>query len=326
MQPKLSIIVPCYNVEKYLSECIDSIITKRHTEYEVVLVDDGSTDSTGKICDNYALKYDNIIVKHLNNSGASHARNVGIDIAQGQWISFVDSDDWVSKDYIDAVFEGNSSVDMIYFPLFQIYENGDTICRKSKPEIIRGKISLENKLKSLKYGNLGDVFGWTVVKFFKKSIIDEHNIRFQENIVFREDEIFTMDYCKHIDSMKILDTPLYYYRIRGNGLTANGMKDSDYLNLAYNIERNLPYFLNEEFIRLEKQRLSNYHIDLFLRKARLWNMYSAMDEVYLFFKTKPQFKEFSSNQQIVRLLSHSKIISFLLLEVYHLLETLKLKL
>lgn len=326
MQPRISIIVPCYNVEKYLSTCIDSILCQEHTDYELILVDDGSTDATGSICDKYASNHNIITVLHEKKSGASSARNLGIDIAKGEWISFIDSDDWVDSNYLDVFYNTSHSVDMIYFPLTQVYENGDTITRFPQKGTIEGKSSVESKLNALKYGPLGDIFGWTVVKFFKKSIIDEYNIRFVENLVFREDEIFTMDYCKHINSIKVLDIPLYYYRVCSNGLTAKGMIDSDYIVLADNIERNLPYFHNIDFLNKEKQRLVNYHIDLFLRNARIWNMYSAMNEVYTFFKRKPQYKDYASNQQIVRLLSHSRIISFIFLELYQLITIIKLKL
>ena len=93
---KISIIIPVYNVEKYLRECLDSILAQSYKDFEIILADDGSTDSSGNICDEYSMKYENIKVLHKNNNGLSSARNAGLDIAQGEYILFIDSDDVVS--------------------------------------------------------------------------------------------------------------------------------------------------------------------------------------------------------------------------------------
>lgn len=98
--PKISIIVPVYNVEKYLRKCIDSILNQTFKDFELILIDDGSTDESGKICDEYNLKDNRIKVIHKENGGLSSARNAGLDIAQGEYIGFVDSDDWIESDQI----------------------------------------------------------------------------------------------------------------------------------------------------------------------------------------------------------------------------------
>ena len=100
--PKVSIIVPVYNTEKYLARCIDSILAQTFTDFELILVNDGSKDNSGKICDEYAQKDSRIVVIHKENGGVSSARNKGIDVAQGEWISFVDSDDWISSDFLSS--------------------------------------------------------------------------------------------------------------------------------------------------------------------------------------------------------------------------------
>lgn len=97
--PKISIIVPVYKVEKYLHRCLDSIVAQNFTDWECILVDDGSPDGSGKICDEYAEKDGRFKVFHQENQRVSAARNKGLDNAKGEWIGFVDSDDWVSKDY-----------------------------------------------------------------------------------------------------------------------------------------------------------------------------------------------------------------------------------
>ena len=102
--PKISVIVPVYNVEKYLRKCIESILNQTFREFELILVDDGSTDSSGKICDEYALKDSRIKVIHKENGGASSARNAGLDVAKGEYIGFVDSDDWIEMDMYGELY------------------------------------------------------------------------------------------------------------------------------------------------------------------------------------------------------------------------------
>lgn len=104
--PKITVIVPVYNVEKYLSRCIESILAQSFTFFELILVDDGSPDNCGVICDLYALKDDRIKVIHQKNAKVSAARNAGISIAQGEWIAFIDPDDWIHRDYLRLLYEG----------------------------------------------------------------------------------------------------------------------------------------------------------------------------------------------------------------------------
>ena len=108
----ISIIVPIYNREKYLSECIDSILVQSYSDFEVLLIDDGSTDRSGEICDEYAQKDARIRVFHKENGGVSSARNVGLDNATGEWIAFVDSDDWVGEKYLES-FSGHLDADLV---------------------------------------------------------------------------------------------------------------------------------------------------------------------------------------------------------------------
>jgi len=102
--PKVSVIVPVYKVEKYLPECIGSILAQTFTDFELILADDGSPDNSGKICDDYAARDFRIRVFHKENGGVSSARNLGIDNARGEWIAFVDSDDWIGRDFLSAFF------------------------------------------------------------------------------------------------------------------------------------------------------------------------------------------------------------------------------
>ena len=100
MGEKISVIVPVYNVEAYLERCVESILQQTYAHFELILINDGSTDSSGQICDHLASQYENIKVYHIENSGVSNARNMGIQLATGSWVTFIDSDDFVTQDYL----------------------------------------------------------------------------------------------------------------------------------------------------------------------------------------------------------------------------------
>lgn len=120
--PKISVIVPVYNAEKYLHRCIDSILNQTFPDFELLLIDDGSKDQSGEICDEYAKKDSRVKVFHKENGGVSSARNVGIDNAVGEYICFCDSDDWVEKTWLLSFFERMCDNDML-ITSFNIYEN-----------------------------------------------------------------------------------------------------------------------------------------------------------------------------------------------------------
>ncbi len=100
MGEKISVIVPVYNVETYLERCVESILQQTYAHFELILINDGSTDSSGQICDHLASQYENIKVYHIENAGVSNARNMGIQLATGSWVTFIDSDDFVTQDYL----------------------------------------------------------------------------------------------------------------------------------------------------------------------------------------------------------------------------------
>ena len=117
--PQISVIIPVYKVEQFLGDCIKSILSQTFSNYEIILVDDGSPDNSGKLCDEFAAGDSRIKVVHKENGGVSSARNKGIEIAEGEWICFVDSDDWVEPDYLEVMFktaiENNADVSVCGF-------------------------------------------------------------------------------------------------------------------------------------------------------------------------------------------------------------------
>lgn len=133
LSPIFSIIVPVYNVERYLRKCIESILNQSFANFELLLVDDGSTDNSGRICDEYANGDSRIKVIHKVNEGVSIARNTGINMATGALVTFIDSDDWIEDDYLQTIFDEGGDSDILFFGSFWHYEDGctRTMCFKN---------------------------------------------------------------------------------------------------------------------------------------------------------------------------------------------------
>ena len=193
--PKLSVIVPVYNVEKYLRQCIESVLKQDFDDFELILVNDGSTDASAEICDDYAIRDSRVKVVQQAHSGPSKARNLGLKMAQGDWISFVDADDIVDNDFFDDVSKLEIA-DIVYFG-FKYVTDKYTQINKIEQEGKFIEEGIDDVYASLLKSKEA-FFGYTVDKFLKKSIIKEHNICFPENIVHKEDEVFAFRYSHHV--------------------------------------------------------------------------------------------------------------------------------
>lgn len=204
--PKISVIVPVYNTEKYLNRCIDSILAQTFTDFELLLIDDGSKDSSGTICDEYAAKDARVRVFHKENGGVSSARNLGLDNAKGEWIAFVDSDDWVKDRYLSAfISKCDDSTQMMIQGIEIVGKHGKEINIPFLPSIA----FLDSIVLMSRYGCLGH----TPTKLFKKSIIDSINIRFNLNYTFCEDEHFVLMYLSIINQIIVVKEKNYYYEM-----------------------------------------------------------------------------------------------------------------
>lgn len=230
-QPAISIIVPVYNAEKYLRRCIDSIISQSFTNFELILVDDGSSDHSPQICDEYASRNNRIKLIHKKNAGVSAARNDGLDIAQGEFITFVDSDDWVNEDYLSTLLQ-YKQYDIVFFSHRLIFEDGySSEFRFEDREGVSNAIwdiVADLKKNSTKW----NFFGYTWNKMFRNQIIKNNNIRFVDKLRVSEDEVYTLDYCTHAQSIKVLPVCVYNYRVLDTGLTATKNSAVEYGILA----------------------------------------------------------------------------------------------
>ena len=205
MDDKVSVIVPIYNVEKYVKECVESIINQDYKNIEIILVDDGSTDDSGKICDEMQKKDNRIIVIHQKNGGVSNARNNGIKKATGKYICFVDGDDYVMKDYVSYLYnlaeqnDANIGVTSEPFTSFNSKQNEEKI------ENLTGK---EATIKILCYNMMIGVYG----KIFRRKYLEKNNIRLFEDLVIGEGFNFNVLSFQYTDKIVRSTKKIYVYR------------------------------------------------------------------------------------------------------------------
>lgn len=214
----ISIIVPVYNAKLYLNTCINSVLAQNNKSWELLLIDDGSNDGSSSICDEYALKDSRIKVYHKINGGVSSARNLGLNSAKGEWIHFLDADDYISDDFLNIPPKCNDC-DVIQKSVNII--NGEIVnSRKICPKILHRRNDIDSFFVNHRTNALWD-------KIIKRSIIDKS--RFDENIKVGEDLIFFLSFIKKINKYAFSNIGIYYYRVHTNSVmqSLNIIKELD---------------------------------------------------------------------------------------------------
>lgn len=256
MKSKISVIVPIYNAEKYLKRCIDSILIQTFSDFELILVDDGSSDNSGAICKEFQKIDERIIYLFQNNSGVSIARNNGMKKAQGEWLAFVDSDDWIEKDTFEIALKvaEAENVDMVQYGL--VFSNDVSDYRIE--HIKSGKLRIPSEQ---------NIYGWMrgpYTRIIRKKICDEYNIFFPERIELAEDFYFTFKCFYYTSNVYSLDIPLYhyYYNEKSAVHTMNEKKIKD----EENVIKQLEIFIKEQNSRKEWNKEILFAKELFKKK------------------------------------------------------------
>ncbi len=210
ISPLISIIVPVYNARQYLAQCVQSIQEQTYSNIEIILIDDGSTDDSGAMCDQFASSDARIKVIHSPNKGVSSARNIGLELALGEFITFVDSDDTVEKDFVDTLYSAfEPNIDMTICQFNYYAKNGKiTSCRTIPYDgmVLDRKESIKEALHGRFYA------GHSCNKMFRKSLIGD--LRFREDIAIYEDLLFVEEYLLKANSVKLCARSLYNYFYR----------------------------------------------------------------------------------------------------------------
>lgn len=231
MKPLISVIIPIYKVEAYLKQCVDSVLSQTYQNLEVILVNDGSPDNCPKICDDYAARDKRIKVIHKLNGGLSDARNAGLRIANGEYVLFLDSDDyWMGNDSIielGKVLNNNDQVDIIYFDRITIFEKNPNTILEPKPFDLN-KINGKDKTEVLSYF-IGE--GRFIVsacnKLIRKAVLLENSIFFEEDLLSEDvDWNFNLVLCA--EHFFAINKPFYGYRKREGSITTTfGVKNAE---------------------------------------------------------------------------------------------------
>jgi glycosyltransferase involved in cell wall biosynthesis len=224
-KPKVSFIIPVYKSEKYLTRCLDSIINQTEKEIEAIIINDGSPDTSPIIADQYAAKDSRIKVIHKNNEGVSFSRNLGISLANGEFIMFVDSDDWIRPETAESMLNlsNHYSSDIV------ICENVDVFSKRNvinpplfNNEVFINKNDFKEKIyREFIYGDKLDII-WKLL--IRKSILVDHNLYFNSSMSLGEDTLFSYKLFTIVDSVAYTPKPYYYYFKHNEGLSGKGMK------------------------------------------------------------------------------------------------------
>lgn len=204
---EITVVIPVYNVSAYLRKCVDSVIAQTFKDYEIILVDDGSTDNSGEICDEYANKYPFISVIHQENKGLGGARNTGIEAAKGKYIYFLDSDDYIHSELLEICYSKaeENNYDMVLFDAVAVYENGEQGVMYTCNPILPNVPILDDAIKPINFISSA----WN--RLYKYTLFKESNVRFPEKLWY-EDLHTLPKLVPYIKSAYYYsEKPLYYY-------------------------------------------------------------------------------------------------------------------
>ena len=257
---EVSMIVPVYQVEKYIAQCIESVLNQTFQDFELILIDDGSKDTSGIICDSYAAKDDRIIVIHTENKGAAAARNTGLERASGRYITFLDGDDYLAENMIARLHEviEHSEYDMVVSDFLNLLpDEKDNFIVHLQERTVNGRDVLEHLKNEKTYGV------WTVVwnKIYNREVLE--NLRFPDGKYF-EDEFFSNQLYLKSNQIHVIPDVLCYHRVLASS-TMNTQKEENYLDLLEALQERLEIYLKYNYSEDETYKVLIYLLEPFTR-------------------------------------------------------------
>ncbi|MCI7149916.1 glycosyltransferase family 2 protein [Fusicatenibacter saccharivorans] len=259
MNPTVSIIVPVYNAEATISRCIESIINQEYRDFELLLIDDGSTDSSGTICDRYAAEDSRIRLIHKENTGVSETRNMALDLACGTYLQFLDSDDWITPNATRLFVEEAERYhcDMVISDFYRVV--GKRVAHKG--DIDDDCVLTQEEFSAHMLQNPADFYyGVLWNKLYRRDIVEKYHLRMNPEISWCEDFMFNLEYIRHAEVFYALQVPVYYYVKTKGSLASQGMSISKTIKMKLMVFEYYNNFykhvLDEE--DYEKSRLQVY--------------------------------------------------------------------
>lgn len=301
MDKLISIIVPVYNVEGYLDRCITSLINQTYKNLEIILIDDGSKDGSGAICDKYASLDSRIKVIHKENGGVSLARNLGLDVASGEYIGFVDSDDYVENGMYEALYNVAvlENADITTCGFTQVRVNGNAKVNDIDLSIDWSK---ENIIKNyFKQGIVKELMYSPCNKLYKKSLVKE--LRFSEKYHMGEDILFIFQCVERMNKLSCAKGAFYHYVMRENSAMTSSFskKRLDYIYAIREIQRvcneKYPYAVSEVDLWVYRHVLNTVRQIIVAKKRKEYPKFYKENKLYLRKNIKLHKKQLSLNQR-----------------------------
>jgi len=293
--PKVSVIIPVYNAEKYLHKCVDSVLNQTLDDIEIILVDDGSTDNSPAICDDYERKYNNIKVFHKENGGVSSARNVGLDNATGEYVGFVDSDDYIAPVMYEKLFQTCKKYRCeMAICNYQITKNRKILETGTINFSANREVSCEELRRLIEVANDARFQWFNVNKLFCNDVLQKNNIRFHTELQYGEDTPFNLEAMLNSTGLVFVDEPLYFYEQTDNSAMRSKHKHNylEKLENLYNIKIEL----------LQKYEIQNWQDDM--------NEYTMIHTLPLLFGNELHYKrKFSEKVEMYRKFRNSRMIA-----------------
>ena len=219
MEPTVSIIVPVYNAENTIPRCIESILNQEYSDFELLLVNDGSTDGSGAVCDAYAARDARVRVIHKENTGVSDTRNTALDQARGAYLQFLDSDDWITPEATASLVRAaeDHQCDLVISDFYRVV--GERVSQKGDIDD-DGVMTREEYAAHMMENPADFYYGVLWNKLYRRSIVEKHHLRMDPEISWCEDFMFNLEYIRYAETFRALQVPIYYY-VKTKGSLAN---------------------------------------------------------------------------------------------------------
>lgn len=259
MKPTVSMIVPVYNADQTLGRCVDSVLNQEYEDFELLLMDDGSADESGKLCDEYAKKDPRVRVVHKENTGVSDTRNQAIKLAQGEFLQFLDSDDWITPDATKLMVRSarEYDCDLVVCDFYRVV--GERLSRKGDIDE-EGVLTREEFAAHMMENPADFYYGVLWNKLYRRDIVEKHKLSMNAEISWCEDFMFNLEYMRYAETFYALQAPVYYYVKRKGSLVSQGNSISNTVKMKLMVFEYYNNFykhvLDEE--EYEKNRLQVY--------------------------------------------------------------------